>query len=350
MIYKVTKYIVIFCCVISFVFFEISIAISNDESSSISDLEKSIENEVESEIAGTAKRLVMRELKEIKSSLADGGWDIDEKSGKLISVSDEVKAKIADIQEKIKTIFLVAARRIEQNKTVAITVKDSGIGIPQSQKERSKKHAEARKSSNISINSRIIALKILYGTNRDLINFAEREENLQKKRDWYLTQAIFAYELGSVVIQMIDTLSTHDIVALREVHKEEMKVLADLEEYYQSLAKGDDKKTKHHAEGALQALEYSRKRWDYELQRIGKKDDWITDLKAQRKTFEEFIILVVNQVKLISLGSTLDKITERMDAITTVLKLDVPDILYVDDALFSAPMSGDIETATKINK
>ena len=347
MVNKLAKQIAILCCIIIFSLLGNSIALSKDKPSNTSDLEKKLEKKTE-ELTQAAKNTTMRKLGEIETYLAEGGWDIDEESGKLISASKAAQEKIAEIQTNIKNLFLVTAQEIEQGNSVTITVDSSGIGLPTKAKERTNRFLGSKENVNISIRSQSIAIKVLYRINRDLIDSAEREDNRRKKIDWYLTQAVFAYELSSVVIQMIDTLSSSDLEDLRKVYDEEMTELSKLETVFKKKAEGNNKQKKQQAEGWLKAIKGIRENWGEVLKGIGRQEDWVKNLKEKRNEFEGFAETAAYQVVLLTKGIIVEQVMEQMEAVREVLAFEAPPILYVDENLFAIPLPSDLETSTKI--
>ncbi len=349
MISKTKNQIVILCCIIVFGFLGNSIVLSQDQSSEISELQKKIEKKTE-DLTQATKNATMKKLGEIETHLAEGGWDIDEGSQKLIPASEMAREKIAEIQTNIKNLFIVTAQEIEQGNSVTVTVDRRGIGLPVSAKKRRKKYLESRTRSNISIKSQAMAIKVLYGINNNLIESAEREENMDKKLDWYLTQALFAHELSSVVIQMIDNLSTSDIADLRKVYDEEMSDLSKMEAIAKKKSEGNNDLVKKQAVGWLRSIEAIRGKWGQVLEGIGKQEDWVKNLKAKKKEFEGFAETAAFQAVLLTKGIIVEDVGNQMEAVRDVLAFDTPPILYLDMDLFTSPLSDDVKTTTKIKK
>ncbi len=346
---KVTKQIVFLCCIIIFSLLGNSIALSQSQVSDTSDLEKKIEQKAQ-ELTQAAKNATKKKLEKIEDFLSKGGWDIDNEELKIITVNETVREKITEIQTSIKNLFIATAVEIEKEDEIVITVDDSGIGLSKRQKEKKRRLSESKNQINLSIRSQAMAIQVLLKINDDLIALAEQEEKTKKKQNMYLTQAVYVYELSSIVVDMIDNLSIHGIEDLHNLYKETMDEVSKMEVDFNKMVEEDNDEE---AKNWLKALDVLRGQWNMLLSFLDKQEDWIENLKKAKKKFEKITKKAVYQIQLLEMGIVAEKVMEQIEAVKTILEIENIPLLRLgrDEAisLFTVMPSGDLkDTSIKL--
>lgn len=338
---KVTKQIIFIYCVITFSLLGTPIVFSQGQVSDTSDLEKELEQKSE-ELTQAAKNVTKKKLENIEDFLSKGGWDIDTKGWKIITVSESARERIAEIQTEIKQLFIATAEKFEKKMDEeGKGYSPSGIGLPEGQKEKIRRMSESKNQTNITIGSQAMAIKVLLKVNDDLIALARQEEDREKKKDMYLKQAIFVYELSSITIDMINNLSTHGIEDLRNLYKEQMEEFAEMETEFNKMVEVDNDQQ---AKDWLGALDVLREQWNTLFSFIGKQEDWIKKLKESKEKFENISKKAVIQIKLLLSGIIAEKIMEQIAAVQAVLDVNNIPLLVLGEnetfSLFTMPPSG----------
>lgn len=338
---KITKQIVFLYCFIIFNLLGSSITFSQGQVSDRSDLEKELEQKSE-ELTQAAKNVTKNKLEKIEGFLSKGGWDIDTKGWKIISVSESARERIAEIQTEIKQLFIATAEKFEEKMDEeGKGYSPSGIGLPEGQKEKIRRISESKNQTNITIGSQAMAIKVLLKVNDDLIALARQEEDREKKKDMYLKQAVFVYELSSITIDMINNLSTHGIEDLRNLYKEQMEEFAEMETEFNKMVEVDNDQQ---AKDWLGALDVLRKQWNTLFSFIGKQEDWIKKLKEEKGKFEDISKKAIIQIKLLLSGIIAEKIMEQIASVQAVLDVnDIPLLVLGENetfSLFTMPPSG----------
>lgn len=340
-----TNQIIFLYCVIIFSLLGIPIAFSNGQVSGTSDLESKLEQKSE-ELTQAAKNVAIKKLEKIEDFLSKGGWDINTEDWKIIPVNEEIRDEIAKIQTGIKDLFIATALSIEEEENIEIQVDNSGIGLSKKEAEKRSKMFESNKDITTTIRSQAMAIKVLCRINEDLIAVAKQEENPKKKSKNYLTQAVFVYELSSIIIGMIDNLSTTSIEDLRNIYKDQMEEISKMETEAKKMVERN--KNDQQAKDWLGALDVLREKWNIFLSSLGKQEDWIKKLKESKEKFEEITKKAVYQIRMLEMKSFVEKLTDEIEGIVSVLKIENIEILPLgrDDinALFSVqPMGRDFE-------
>lgn len=298
-----------------------SIAISQGQGSDKSNLENELEKATE-ELTHAAKNVTMKKLKNVEDLLSKGGWDIDTDDWAIISVDNQVREDIAEIQKNIKNLFLATAKKLEEKDEIEIRVDDSGIGLSKGQNEKIKRLSESKEKTNITIGSQAMAIKVLLKINEDLISLAKAEKDRKKKKHMYLTQAIFVYELSSITIDMIDHLKKHGIEDLRTLYKEEMEDMAKMENEFNKMVEEDDDQQ---AKNWLEALDAIREEWNMLLGFLNKQENWIKNIKESKQKFEKITKKAVLQISLLEKGIIAEKVMDQITAVKSVLEIeDIP--------------------------
>lgn len=347
---KMTSQIIILYCVIIFSLLGNSIAFSQGQVSEASDLEKELEQKTE-EYTQAAKNVAKKKLENIEDFLSKGGWNIDMENWKIIPVSEEIREKIAKTRTGIKDLFIATALSIEEEWNIEIRVDNSGIeiskeksklGISEKEAKKRTKMIETNKVSSITIRSQALAIKVLYGINEDLIAVAKQEEDPKKKSNMYLTQAVFVYELSSIIIDMIDNLSTTSIEDLRNIYKDQMEEISKMETEANKMV--EKNKNDQQARNWLGALDVLREKWNMFLSTLGKQEDWIKKLKESKEKFEEITRKAVYQIKMLEIKAFVEELSEEIKGIVSVLEIENIEILPLGrdeiNALFTVQLMG----------
>ena len=342
---KATKQIVFLYCVIIFSLLGNSIALSQSQVSDKSDVERKLEQKAQ-ELTHAASNVTKKKLEKIEDFLSKGGWDIDTEDWIIIPVSEEIREEIAKIQTSIKDLFIATALSIEEEESIEIQVDNSGIGLSKKEAEKRNEMFKSNKNSTTTIRSRAMAIKVLYGINEDLIAVAKQEEDPKKKSNMYLTQAVFVYELSSIIIGMIDNISTTSIDDLRYIYKDQMEEISKMETEAKKMV--EKNKNDQQAKDWLGGLDALRERWNIFLSSLGKQEDWIKKLTESKEKFEEIAKKAVYQIKMLEMKSFVEKLSEEIEGIVSVLEIENIEILPLgrDDinALFAVqPMGKDFE-------
>jgi hypothetical protein len=342
---KITKQIIFIYCVITFSLLGTPIVFSQGQVSDTSDLEKELEQKSE-ELTQAAKNIAIKKLENIEDFLSKGGWDIDTEDWKIIPVSEEIREKIAEIQTGIKDLFIATALSIEEEENIEIKVDNSGIGLSKKEAEKRNKMFESNKDSTTTIRSRAMAIKVLYRINEDLIAVAKQEEDPKKKSNMYLTQAVFVYELSSIIMGMIDNLSATSIEDLRNIYKDQMEEISNMETEAKKMVEKNE--NDQQAKDWLGALDVLREKWNIFLSTLGKQEDWIKKLKDSKEKFEGIAKKAVYQIKMLEMKTFVEELSEEIEGIVSVLEIENIEILPLgrDDinALFAVqPMGKDFE-------
>ncbi len=344
---KVTEIFVFLSCLMLLSLLGESIALSKDQDFDKSDLQDRLEKRTE-ELSLAARNAATKKLETIKGYLMKGGWDIDKNSGKIVAGNEALRKKITEVQRNVKNLFIVTAEEIEMGNEVKVTVDSIGMVLSTTEKDRKNRFMESTKLSNISIVSQAIAIKALIEINQNLIDSAEREDNRKKRIDWYLTQAIFAYELSSTITEMIDSLSLSYMEDLHNIYNEEMKELSEMEADFNELIDG---KNKHLAKGWLEAIEILRENWKSVIAKIEDQEDWVKNIKEKKDEFENFAKMAVYQIRLLGKGIIVEQVIVETDAFRTLLAIDnIPlvglDGMTFDSLFFMQPLSKEIGDAS----
>lgn len=333
-----------------------SVALSKDQESNLSGLESKLEE--------AAKNLVEKNLKEMKHSLDSADLEHGPSAGFRISpdlmiggAKDAVRQKIAKIRKNIKAIVITAALNIEKGYDFSIKISEDELVMSENQKKKMKKFADSIRNTNVSVKSIVMTVNILLGINDSLIDAAEKEENTEKKRIMYATQAVLVYELSSILKDMLDSLGTRDIDELRNIFNEEMNEISKIENRIKQLVDSEDdpqykKLLEKRADDWLSALNITRNNWNGVLSILNDQEDWIESWKKSKKRFDTISKEASIQLDVIERIHIVSKVMETIESLREVMaKTDIP-LLHLDKETALAligmqPFGGDIEGESK---
>lgn len=289
-----------------------SIALSQDHNLNTS--------KIESELKQTAEKMMESDLERIQEALLSEGYNIT--SDLIISaIPAKTREEIVEIQKKMKYLIFATAKKIEDGHDFKIIIDEDGIEVTKDQSKQAERISDAIKTTNISLSSYGIAVNYFVDMNKPLIDAAEKEKDNKKKLKLYIKQAIYVYELSSVIMDMIDNLSIQGIEDLRQIHKEESDDIAKMKKNIKEM--GDDPQS----ENWLKALDAVEGVWKQVLLGLEGQEGNINELNAHKKKFEDIKRKAAMQIKVLEKTHIAKGIFESIEAIKAVI--EIPDIILL---------------------
>ncbi len=276
-------------------------------------------------------------------SFSDIGKDID----------IEVKYMKNQIQQLIKS--MATDIEINKGKSGVLTYEQGEIHyvpnpkLPQMLNDKREKLAKANVQNNVSIRSASMAFKLLSSINEELKKEAHNTKDRESMEAVYMKQAIFVYEMSDIVINLLDTLTlsgkenletiyaetkakAKKRVALIEKQKTEKKALADLGDISASQLASSLKGL----DAMIQAQDTMLKSWDETMKKLGKKGEYLQNLKNKKRLLISHRETAKIQIETLRDFRTLvgikDSIGSLDDLIDSVSNLD---LLILDDKAVS---------------
>jgi len=309
---------------------------------------------LENKLEKASKNMVEKELKRMKATMDAAEMKTGPSANFRTSsdftpgeVEDAVRQKIFKIREKIKGIIIATVKKIEDRHDFSIKINgDELVMMSESKRNEWNQLFDSTKETNVSIESIVMAVKAFLKINDSLIETAEKEENLKKKRTMYATQAVLVYELSSIIIEMLDSvLNTGGIEKLRNLYHERMKEIDEKEMRIRQYYRWYKDSSRKMSDGWLNALEGIRNAWESEVRSILKdQENWIVAWKNQRKTFERICREASIQLDVLEETFIAHKVVESMKSLKEVVEIkDIP-LLHLDKEL-ALTLIGGAQTA-----
>ena len=161
-----------------------------------------------------------------------------------------------------------------------------------------------------------IAIEQFVALNKSLIQTAEREKNDTKRLSLYMQQAIYVHELSTVILNIIERLTTHGIDELRKLCKEKLAHLAV---------------TKNKAQ-----------KWGKDVQ----LDDWADALNKIEKNMNATLFKADEQER--ELGSILDEREEEFENLRRLAAIQLEILMHVNEVNEFAKFRSAVEKVATI--
>ncbi len=303
------------CYIIIFSLLGNSIVLSQNKDSNLSEIEK--------ELKQAAENIMKSDLENIQDTLVSGGYNITSDL-KISAIPSKNREDILHVQNRIKAMIIATAQKIEDGHDFKIEIDDKKIGVTEQRKEQAERISTATKETNISLSSYGFAVEYFVNMNKSLIDTAKNEKDKKKKLRLYIKQAIYVYELSSIIIDIIDNLGSHGIEELRQIHREEQDDIINLKKQIEKME--DDPQTK----GWLNALDEVQNHWGKVLSVLKKQDDRVREFTDHKQRFERIRQKAAMQIKVLEKTGIIKEVYSSMEAIHSLVKIQDIPLLRLD--------------------
>jgi len=347
----------------------------SDSNTSIKQGSKKIssESDYERKARAALKKITTEQIEKIKE-VANNTGSANEKNLKGFVLSTQISS-FSDIPKNIdleveslkkQTQFLIRkiALDIEINRKSyrgVLTLDDNGqityksnTNLPKDLDRKRKDLLESNLKNSVSIRSASLALKLLAGINKDIIEKAKQAKDRKLKEKLYMQQAIYVYEISDIVLSLLDSISLDGKDTILKLHKQaEERVNNSIS----SLEKQKDEAKQLNREGLMskkglekelsgldlmeKANERSLETWKGVLKQIGNQQKFLDNLKSKRKLIaykQSKAKLQIETLRDLRGVATLrDSIGSIDDIIDTVDQLD---LLVLDEKAVTELLGG----------
>jgi len=253
------------------------------------------------------------------------------------NIPQHVNSEIKDIRKRIKTIIFMAATDIEQTGSSGKASLEQGElrYLPKDAKDKYLRLMEAKKLNNVSVRSLNLAIKMLTDLNQQLINAAEKETQIDRRNNLYITQAAYVFEMADIVLEVVDKVNLEGkatIEALHQDYKNKVqqrqqeidKELADINQSAQSGSISTDYAQKLNTSYAhmKKANQIGLQAWTKVMGKIQQQDNWLNKMKAMRDTIRfkrneaKFQLATLRDLGVLR---GVNKIVDNMDQLVTTV-------------------------------
>jgi len=230
----------------------------------------------------------------------DGRYIVSTDFFLLRNVDEKIKAKIDRRKKAIKEIIWTTAADIEAKRNTGITFNGKEFNLSGQKTKQIELLNQAIQNNSISLRSLSIAIKGFVSTSTLLYENALTEKDPNTKSDLYIEYTAFAYELSSIVIELLENFSREGINDLNNLYNER-KIEVDRlkgrinnmkeknkrylseglidEQKYQSKIKGYD--------NYIEALDATLTGWQKIFVILDKQEAWAKKLKSKTRIFKD---------------------------------------------------------------
>lgn len=150
-------------------------------------------------------------------------------------IPDNIDQEIQALRDSIRALIFKVATDIEQHGTSSVELSKDGIqsittNLPKDAVEEYTRLMEAKQKNNVSVRSIQLAIQMLSNLNKQLMVEAEREDNIDRKRRLYITQAALVYEMADIVHEFLSKVELggkDEIYAISTKHQDQIKARID---------------------------------------------------------------------------------------------------------------------------
>jgi len=161
------------------------------------------------------------DIKSAAESIGENGrYKVSTDVIQLRDVDRYVITKIEGRKEAIKRIIWTTAADIEAGRNIGISFEGTRIELSTRERERVDRLNKAIQNNNVSISSLALSIKMVVAISGTLYNNASSETDPKRKFDLYVEYTAFAYELSSIVIELLETYRQEGADELRELYAE----------------------------------------------------------------------------------------------------------------------------------
>jgi len=241
---------------------------------------------------------------EIKDACEDRGEDgrfkVTTDIIDLANINDMISTKIDGRKKAIKQIIWQTANDIEAGRDFTLSFDGNKLKISRNKLKQIESLNSAIKQNSISINSLAIAIKAVVETSTLLYEKALKEKNKDRKFNLYIEYTAFAYELSSIVIELLENHKIQGIEELNQIYQQRKNSIDRLigrlknmnERCKRKLEKGSITKEKYNKEikdnlDAIAALNTTLLGWKNIFSIIDKQKDWANKIKNRTELFRE---------------------------------------------------------------
>ena len=180
-----------------------------------------------------------------------------------------------------------------------------------------------------------LAIKMLTDLNQQLINAAEKETEIDRRNNLYITQAAYVFEMADIVLEVVDKVNLEGkatIEALHQDYKNKVqqrqqeidKELADINQSAQSGSISTDYAQKLNTSYAhmKKANQIGLQAWTKVMGKIQQQDNWLNKMKAMRDTIRfkrneaKFQLATLRDLGVLR---GVNKIVDNMDQLVTTV-------------------------------
>jgi hypothetical protein len=281
-------------------------------------------------------------------------------------ISKNINRNINQIKRNIRSLIKAIALDIEINKGSSGSLsldKDGNIkykpskNLPEKLDTKRKILLESNLDNSVSIKSASLAFQLLVSINDDLKQQARKATNRKTKENFYMTQAIYIYEMADILLELLDGLALdgkNSILTLYQDAKLRVNTsISNIEKQKEKAKKLKEKKliSTQALKQELSDLDLIKKAnersldtWKSIINKIGNQENFLNKLKAQK----DLIIYKRDKAKLqietlrdlASVAELKDSIGSLDDIVASVAKLD---LLILDEKTVSSLLGYDHE-------
>lgn len=257
-----------------------------------------------------ASEVVQEQLQKLYDSAGNTGSP-DKRNIKGFVTSTEVRTfkdidanmvrEIDAVLESIRALIFRVATDIEQHGSSGTVRLESGQVIyedlPRDAVEEYKKLMEAKEKNNVSVRSIQLAIQMLSDLNKQIMAEAKKEQNTQKKRKLYVTQAAFVYEMSSIVCDLLDQVSLEgkaDIEKISNEHQQQVQqrlqqvdgLMQRLHQHKSMLPVAALEAQERSFQLLRAANETTLKTWQQVMERVTQQDNALQKIKDKKSSVE----------------------------------------------------------------
>ena len=209
--------------------------------------------------------------------------------------------EILEVRNRIKSIILMAATDIEQTGSSGSVRLENGKldYLPKDAKDKYERLINAKKKNNVSVRSINLAIKMLSRLNKQLIQAAKEEKQIDRRNRLFITQAAYVYEMADIVLEILDKIGLEgkeDIQALYQDYKNKLgKRQQDMNQELRKITQSENRGsiTKTYADRLREGYEHLQRAneiglqaWEGIMNQVQKQDSWLHKMKGMRDQIE----------------------------------------------------------------
>jgi hypothetical protein len=262
-------------------------------------------------------------------------------------IDDTVRAKINGRKEAIRKIIWETASRMETNRDVAITLDDRNaqLALSEDELQTAERLNNAIKDNNISLSSLGLAIKMTVNISQVLHDAASRAPS-DRKYDLYVEYTALAYELGALVVDLLDNFQQKGIDDLRRLHDERRQEVDRIKGRINNridLARNrhtEKQITAEHLDREidkfnnwLAALNVSLDGWKEVFSIVDKQEIWAKQMKSKGQVFRDLRDDAGLQLDVLAELGTARAALLSIDSIKQIVDIAEVPLLTLDESI-----------------
>ena len=274
-----------------------------------------VKNDYEQKAREALSKIVSEQIEQIKETANTTGSK-NEKNLKGYVLSSQIRTfsdipknidgEINTIKTHIQLLIKQIALDIEINREGAsgvLSLDENGNisykanpNLPEELNTKRKELLESGLKNNVSIRSASLALRLLVGINKQLVEQALAAKDRKTKERLYMTQAIYVYEISDIVLSLLDSLSLDGVGIIDKLHAgAKLRVATNINNINKqremaAKLKLDGLLTQENFDKELTSLDLIEKAntksldvWEKMLIKVGSQQAYLDNLKKKRE-------------------------------------------------------------------